>query len=401
MTRTLLSAACLLAVLPAIVSAQPADEVTPRFQFGPLGLTPKIALKDVGVDTNPLNQAGESARDFTATLLPGVDSWLRLGRARLSGKTSLEWTYFNTSRTQRSFNVNQEGRVEVLLNRAAPFVHGGYLRTRQRPNLEIDLRVQQNATVAGGGLALRLGSRTRLEVEGRRSSLRFGDGRYGDASIGRALDRDAEVYALSTRVTLTPLTTFVLRAEGLRDRFTSTVLRNSDSIAVLPGFELKPSALIAGKVAVGFRRFDATDASVPDFGGLVGHVDAAYTWREATRFGFKADRNIEYSVEEEQPYFVASGGSLEVTQMIGQNWFVIGRGGRTRLAYRKFLDTSALIQAPAGRSDRVDSYGMGIGRRLGEDLKVGVDVNQVRRTSSISARQYQGFRFGVSISYGS
>jgi hypothetical protein len=395
----ILIGAFLLALLPESVSAQGVDgAASPRFIFGPLGITPRIALKDVGVDSNPQNQAGDAERDFTATLVPGVDTYLRIGKGRLTGKTSVEYLYFNKSDTLRSFNVNQELRAEVALNRVSPFVAGGYLRTRQRPNFEIDTRVQQNVTYVGVGAALRLGGRTSVEIEGRRGQFRFGDGKYGDPSIAQALDRDTDTYAVTTKVALTPLTTFVLRGESLRDRFTFDPVRSSDSVSVLPGFEFKPSALIAGKVSVGYRRFDALDASVPDFAGVIGELDARYTWREQTRFGFKATRNIDYSIGELEPYYVTNGGSLEITQIIGLNWYAAARGGRSRLVYRNFIDGRA---GTVGRSDRVDMYGVGFGRKLGDDIRVGLDVNKVRRLSVIPTRQYEGYRVGVSISYGS
>jgi hypothetical protein len=397
----ILTGAILLALLPASVSAQSIDgAVEPRFIFGPLGITPRIALKDVGVDSNPQNLADNAERDFTATLVPGVDSVLRIGRGRLLSKSSVEYLHYNKSASQRSFNFNQELRAEVTLNRLTPFGAGGYLRTRQRPNLEIDTRVQQNTTFAAGGAALRLGARTHMELETRRTQFRFGDGKYGDPVVARALDRDSSAFAVTTKMAVSPLTTFVLRGESLRERFVFDTVRDSNSVSILPGFEFKPSALIAGKIAVGYRQFDALSTRVPDFGGIIGDVDARYTWHEQTRFGFKASRNIEYSIEDIQPYFVANGGGLEITQIIGLNWFAVARGSRTRLVYRNYID-GVVPAGDLGRSDRVDMYGVGFGRRLGDDIRVSLDVNNVRRLSTVRARQYEGYRVGVSISYGS
>jgi hypothetical protein len=400
--HTIFVGACLLALVPGGVSAQGIDVGTePKFIFGPLGLTPRLALKDIGVDSNPLNESGGTERDFTATFVPGVDSTLRIGRGRLTAKTAVEYVYYNKSSSQRSFNFNQELRADVLLNRLAPFATGGYLRTRQRANLEIDERVQRTSIFAGAGTALRLSARTNLELEGRRTQFRFGNGQYGDEDISEALDRDSDVYSVTTRHALTPLTTFVVRGETTQDRFVFASVRDSDSISVVPGFEFKPSALLAGKVNVGYRRFDAIDATVPDFSGLVGDLDFSYTWREQTKFGFRAGRNVEYSIEDEQPYFVTNGGGLEITQAIGLNWFAVARGGRQRLVYRNFVETDTTAAADIGRSDRVDSYGGGFGRRLSTDIRVQLDVNKVRRLSSVATRQYEGYRVGVTITYGS
>ena len=237
-----------------------------------MGLTPRIALKNLGVDSNPLNQSSGAERDFTATIVPGVDSMPRVGRGLVSGKTSVEWTYFNESSTQRSFNFGQEGAIALDFYRLMPYVGGSYVRTRQRPNLEIDERVQQFTTTTNAGTAVRVGARLRFDFEGRRTTYEFGEGTYGDDDIAASLDRRVDLASVSTRYALTPLTTLVVRTEVQRDRFDQSPVRNSDSLAVLPGFDLKPSALISGKVSAGFRRFHPRDSSVPDYLGLVARV---------------------------------------------------------------------------------------------------------------------------------
>ena len=87
---------CLLASLPALAFAQTAggDPAEARMHLGPLALTPRFPVRNLGVDTNVFNSANLPTRDFTATFGPGVDTWLRIGRARLSGETLVEWTYF-------------------------------------------------------------------------------------------------------------------------------------------------------------------------------------------------------------------------------------------------------------------------------------------------------------------
>jgi hypothetical protein len=398
---TLLLGLCLLACTPAAARAQtfPDEADAAKFQFGPLGLTPKIALKNVGFDTNPLNSAGDTQRDFTATLVPGVDTTLRAGRGLFIGKTSVEWNYFNESSAQRSFNFAQEGRVGVAFYHVMPYVGGSYVRTRQRPTLEIDERVQQFATMANVGAALRVGPRLRFEAEARRSEIEFGRGTYGDAAITYALDGRTDLGSVSTRYAVTPLTTLVVRGDVQHDRFDFSQLRNSNSVTVVSGLELKPSALISGRGTIGFRRFDAIDSQVPDYAGLVAQLDAKYIFREATQFTFVADRNVEYSVEFVQPYYVVTGGTVSLMQMVGGRWFTAARIGQSRLAYRDVV-AADIAAASLGRTDRVTTYGVGAGRFLGQDLRVGVDVDHVRRTSVVALREYEGFRVGGSISYG-
>jgi putative beta-barrel porin BBP2 len=394
---------CLLACLPpAAVAAQTLpDEAPPStFQFGPLGLTPRIALKNLGFDSNPLNQSEGAQRDVTATVVPGLDSLLRVGRGLLSSKTSLEWNYFDKSSTQRSFNFGQEGALALDFYRLMPYIGGGYVQTRQRPNLEIDERVQQYNVSSLAGTAVRVGTRIRIDVEGRRNELEYGEGDYGSDAIATSLNRRVDVASVATRFNWTPLTTFVVQTEMQHDRFEFSPLRDSNSLTVLPGFELKPSALISGKVAAGFRQFHPLDSAVPDYAGIVAKVDAKYIFRQATEFAFKVERNVDYSIEVEQPYFVITGGTVSVTQIVGEAWYTAARMGLSSLAYREMLTARAGVDVAGSRTDRVNSYGGGGGRLLGTDLRIGVDIDYVSRSSTVASHAYEGLKVGGTISYG-
>jgi hypothetical protein len=62
------------------------------------------------------------------------------------------------------------------------------------------------------------------------------------------LNRWAIPGAMQLRYRLTTLTTFVINAEAIQDRFDGDALRDTNSISVMPGFEMKPSALVSGRV---------------------------------------------------------------------------------------------------------------------------------------------------------
>jgi len=80
----------------------------------------------------------------------------------------------------------------------------------------------------------------------------------------------------------------------------------------------------------------------------------------------------------------------------GLNWYAIGRVGESRLNYREFLPTLT-----DSRVDRVFTRGFGFGRRLGTDIRIGFDIDYVRRRSTIALNEYEGYRVGGSFSYGS
>ena len=64
-------------------------------RIGRLMLNPTIALTNLGIDTNVFNEPDQSApkRDFTLTVTPQTDLWLRMGRSWVTGnvKEDLVW----------------------------------------------------------------------------------------------------------------------------------------------------------------------------------------------------------------------------------------------------------------------------------------------------------------------
>ena len=89
-------------------------------------------------------------------------------------------------------------------------------------------------------------------------------------------------------------------------------------------------------------------------GGVISDVDLRYQLRDLTRLAVTVARNLDYSYEVEDPYYVSTGLEATVTQALGSGWDVVARGGRTRLDYKAFLQAGP---AAAARRDRIDVYG--------------------------------------------
>lgn len=390
--------ACVLLAGPRAVSAQdtpdPADAA--RFRLGALRFTPSIAVTSLGIDDNVFNELDDRKRDTTAAVGPAVDAWLTLGAVRVSGRSSGQYLYFKEYKNQRSWNTLDQARIDVPLVRLTPFVTGTYVNSRERPGFEIDSRARRRDVGGTAGVELRLTSKTRVNVSGGQTRLSYDRNEtFLGASLADALDRTTTTEVVQLRYALTPLTTFVLTSEGIQDRFDVAGTRNADSIRVMPGFDLKPFALISGQVAIGFRHFDVHDAQTPDYDGLVAAIDARYAIG-ATQIEAKMDRDVAYSFEALQPYYALTDVGLTVTERITSTWDLVARGGRQSLAYRSAVPTSA-----PRRVDRGQTYGAGIGYRVGETVRLGLDANYYRRRSQVSdLRNYEGLRVGASVSYG-
>ena len=194
---------------------------------------------------------------------------------------------------------------------------------------------------------------------------------------------------------LTPLTTFLVRAQATQERFDTESDRNADTISVMPGFDLQPQALVSGSVFVGVKRFNALRDQIPDFTGVVANVQAKYAAR-STLLDLRVARDIAYSYQVQQPYYAVTDVGVTITERVTTKWDLLARGGRQAMAYRN-LTTATL----ASRTDRTWTGGGGVGYRLGPSVRIGFDANYYRRTSSsVALRDYTGFRFGASFSYG-
>jgi hypothetical protein len=385
----------LVAVAP--VSAQEASppEEAGRFRLGPIRFTPVLTIANLGIDTNVFNEADDPKSDFTAVFGPRADYWIRLGRARVIGQSGVDYYYFQEYDSQRSFGTTNRARLELPLARVVPFVEGQYTNTRQRAGYEIDARVHRTETGGRGGVDLLLGGRTTVRAAAGAVQYRFDtEDVFLGASLRERMDRDSVDLELSLRRELTPLTTWVLGTSQTRDRFRFQPARDADSLKVITGFEMKPFAIISGKGFVGVRRFDTLSAAVPDYSGVVASADLAYAVR-ATRFTVGVQRDVTYSFEALEPYYLLTDVGGTVTQRVTSRWDVVGRAARQLLDYQAV----SALSLPE-HSDCVTQYGGGAGYWLGEIVRLGIDTVFVTRRSPITGRRYDGWRTGGSITYG-
>ena len=390
----------LLAGIPANAVAQ--EEIDPsqtaRFRFGPLRFTPSITLSNLGVDNNVFNDPVDPKQDTVGSFGPAADYWMHFGSSLASGKSELQYLYFDKYQSERGWNTVQHLKWQIPLARFAPFAEGAYSNTKNRTGFEIDARARLTTETAGVGTDLRLTPNTHLVLGAKRTRLRFDEEEtFLDVKLGDALNRTSDRVSTQLRYRVTSLTTFVVDAEGGRDRFTADPLRNADTFSVMPGFELKPSALISGRVFVGFRNFTPLNAAIPRFRGPAASVDAAWTAR-ATRLSLQVGRDVSYSYQEIQPYYTLTDVTLGVTERLTYNWDVVARAGRQLLDYTALESQTTQL---ATQLDTIRQYTGGVGYWFGRTLRLGVDGTYYRRQSTIGRlREAEGVRIGASISYG-
>lgn len=397
---TVLSAAFALPAQAQLLPATP-DVTGSRVRLGPLWLNPSVSLSNVGVDTNLFNdpEAERPRRDLAVSLVPQTELWMRAGRTWLTGNVRQDMIWFRDYRDEGSTNGTYRAGWIVPMTRISFLLDGQYLRAKERPGFEIDTRALRREGAVTAALEIRALSRTYVGGSLERRDVRFSTGSFFNGQdLRQQLNRQRASGTISVRHAVTPMTSLVVEGSSYRDQFTLSPDRDAQSVHGSAGIRFDPAALIKGSVLVGWRRFSPASADIPDFTGTTVSASLSYVALASTRVTLEGVRDVEYSFDTAQPYYLLSGLAGTLTQRILGPLDVQGRLGYRTLAYRSRLAGDA---QPADRRDEVTTVGGGIGYRAGRDLRFAFNVEQQRRTSPLRQRSYDGFRYGMSITLGS
>ncbi len=371
---------------------------TMPFRFGLLGVNPTLAITNFGVDDNIFDDSTDPKSDFTMTVTPRLQARLRSGNLLFSGSAASGLVYYQKFDDQRSVDYATDGRMDVDLGWLRPYALGSFLDTRERLNVEIDARAPRTQTTVAVGTNMTLSPRTGLVFALRRAGLDFAEGdTFEGVPLATALNSTTNTVEGGIEFFLTPLTTLSVTASGQTDRFDSSPERNADTLRILPSIRMEAPAIIQGSLAVGYRRFSALDPDTPDYSGLVVQGSLTHTFGEWTKIDLALSRDVQYSFEETEPYYLSTGFRVVLTQQLQEAVDVRGTMGRDRLDYREEATSGVPNDT---RTDRATVLGGGMGYRLQPNLRVGVDVEFAKRSSDRPDRRYDRTRVFASMTYG-
>jgi hypothetical protein len=394
--------ALIVAVAPASAFAQSSGGGPPanvRMRIGPLFINPTIALSNAGQDTNVFNEATNAKTDFTVTVTPGTDLWLRFGPTWFQGNISEDLVWYQKFASERSANNSYSLKWLVPLNRVTLTPTWSYANTRARPGFEIDARAERTEMAYGGTIELRFLSKTSVIAEATRQTTDFAAAaEFLGVNLHDELNRTGTTESVSLAHRITPLTTLAATGSMSQDRFKFDPRRNSDSRTVSGGIKFDPAALIKGSARFGYNDFRPASADVPGYKGSTVAVDLSYVFLGVTKLAFTAGRDVQYSYDVNQPYYVQTGTGGSISQQLFGPLDVVVRGALRRLEYR---DRVGAVIPVAERVDHQQTYGAGIGYHLGRDTRIGVNVDQSNRESAVSFRRYKGWQYGVAVTYAS
>ena len=362
---------------------------------GPVGLRPSVSITNLGTNSNVFNSADHPQDDFTATIVPRIVARVRAGRLLFSYGANTDFVYFKDFKDEESVNFGSEGRLDANLGHLQPYVSTGWVSTKDRLNAELDARVPRTQRTIMGGTRIAVASRTSLVINARRFDLDFDDGtQFDGADLAHNLNSRADSVEAGVQLALTPLTTLNMTASLQRDRFDSGPERDADTFRLTPSLQFDPTSLIRGTVMVGYRHFETIDPALPDYSGVIAQVLAGYTLLERTKFDLDLMRDVQYSYEDLEPYYLSTGGRLTVTHQLVGPFEVQVFGGRQSLGYR----TSGVSEE--SRTDRVETFGGGAAYRFHSQFRVGFTWERNQRRSDLPDRRYERDRLFASLTYG-
>ncbi len=401
------------ATLAQAQAAAPAERLG-RFRLGPLWLTPKLVLRNAGVDNNVYNANGDTptVSDRQAALTPGLDALLPVGkRVRVSGVGTLGLNWFQRQDSESSTDLNGQGRTELDLGPLTLFGSAAAGRQRQRFSVEIDQRVQRTSRSRGAGTRLHVTRRLNLAGEANWQRYRFEQGvQVRGQSVKSALDRDTRVLSGQVTYALSPRTNFLVTADMLEDTFPGATPSPVDdsvrSSRVLAGLSFNRGALLSGSLRAGLRRFPSrAGQNAPEYSGLGLAANLGVPVGARARLSLNANRDVNYAVATGQDErgtrrntYVSElyGGQLDF-ELPGS---LVARG---LLSFERadylLPQTAAPGGTPLERQDDVTTYGGALLRAFGKSLRVGVNVERARRSSNLGGFGYERTSYGLTAEY--
>jgi hypothetical protein len=405
---TPLAAVVLVLWTPLAASAQTGSErigearKAARAHLGSLYFSPVLNVDYIGVDDNVFfdSQTGNPQSDFLAIVTPQVRGWLPVAnRLLVSTTVSPRIEYYRKFVNARTVVPQISLRGDLFLGRIALFGSGQMQQGRNRPNFEIDSRTLYRTTGLNGGISYRVRARLFVDVSAYRSETRFNAMEvFLGTRLRDTLDQRDQGLRLELRRRLSTKTTARLTADTIRSTFQFSPDRNSSGYRVTAGAEFLATALIAGSARVGFRQFTPANPAIPGYTGLTGDADLSYTLLGATRFTGRWKRDLTYSYQQAQPYYIMNGVGGSIRRQLAGRFDVIVGADRDVSSYRNLSSAPASV----ARVDINTAYTADLGMRINRLSRVGFAVSQTdRRSNAQSSRDYTRRRMGLSFTYGS
>jgi hypothetical protein len=374
----------------ALLPEQPPEDSL--YRLGPVLLNPRLSVPEIGHDSNAFNEATDPKEDFVIKFVPEIDFFTDAGLLRVSVRSSSAFTYFHRYESERSIAEQIRGRVTARLSRVHPWVGAASVRSNERTT-EIDARAKRAERELAAGVQFDISPLAALTVSANRMNVRFDEAeQFRDTPLSAALDRDTDMASAALRLQATPFTSVTFRGYTSRDRFLLDASRDSTASGGDVDVNFGSEAIIRGRVAVGFRQQDPYDPTLDTFRGITGRggITTVFFWHAI--LGVDYVRDVQYSFDRREGYYVENGADLVYTQRIGGSFDVQARVGRHALNYNA-------SELGAAGTDLSWSYHGGVGYSLESGSRFGLNYEVTERDARQVNQEFSRRRLFGSFSY--
>jgi hypothetical protein len=372
---------CTLAAPAAAFAQLTAPVERAQIELGPVSIYPSVQLVEAGYDDNVFNESVDPKGDYTFTLASRILVVTKIAQNELMFSSGADYVWFKEYVSERSNNLKHAVRFNLSVSRWKPYVGASRTETQSRPNSEIDTRAKRLEHSAVVGSNFNLTARTAITASAQADDSAYDDGEtFQGVELDYALDRRGQLYSGGVRYALTPLTTLHVTGNYQEDVFPQSHTRDATRVSVTPDLEFSPDAAIRGRFSAGYELFKPKDPSLPEHPGIV--LDGSVNWATASLTGFdlQVGRNVSYSYQETEPYYISTSVRLAVSQRVFWDAELVANGSRELLSYHWHTGITPPPGAPV-RRDTADTYGLGVGIPLHRGLKFVVGMEWQRRES--------------------
>ena len=344
-----------------------------QYRLGPFILNPTYSLPEVGFDSNVFNEQSSPREDYVVKLRPQMDLFSDFGIFRLAATSGATFTYYHRYKSERSIAQDVRGRLTARLGRIHPWIGGASVVTNERTVPEIDARIKRIEHEAAAGAQFEVTPVALVNVWANRRHESVGaNDVFRGVLLAPEHNHATDTVAASLRIKATPFTTVTLPGYTSRDEFGVAIDRDSSSKGGGVELSFSPEAIIRGSLAIGFRHFDPEDPRLATFRGLTGRGDITAVVRGNALVGAEYLRDVRYSFDRNEGYYVETGGNFMYTQRIGGPFDVQVRYGRQHLGY-------GVAQQGTEHSDVVTLYQGGVGYALENRSRIGISYEYATR----------------------
>src|SRR5687767_14403344 len=349
------------------------------FTAGPVSFYPQAALRDTGTDSNVYLDPNNPRPDLTYAVTPRIYAVVPIGNTRFIGTGTGDLVYYRTYSDQRSVTAVLEGRYELINSGFRPFVELGFASRGERVGFEIDTRARHTQSIVIAGADVDITPMTALSAWVGRSTTNYDeDQEYLSFMLADQLNHSRDQAAAGARFRVTPLMTVLLAAEFERDRFELAPLRNADSVRVGPAIAIDTGGVLTGNAKGGFRAFTPRYPDVPSYRGFVGNARLHYALPDVVKLDLEANRDLSYSYDAIQPYYMESGARLTASQRILGPLELVGIAERREVRNQRIGGTMAFD----GRRELTTSLGGGFAIQKQNEMRFSFTYEHTHRTSS-------------------